>query len=118
MGFLGIPLDMSTVLVCSVALGLIDDDTVHFLSRFQRELEASGSFSDSVRQTLLTCGKSAAMTSAILAVGFSVLLIGDFTPVIHIGKLLILIIATGLAFDLFFLPAFLLFSISTDLASF
>jgi len=107
MGFFGIPIDLATAMVGAIAIGLIVDNTIHFLWRFREELEQSGDFDLSVKRSLVSSGQAIIMTSVILIGGFSVLTIGDFIPLTHVGQLLMLVIGCGLICDIVFLPALL-----------
>ena len=70
MGWLRILFDFSTMMVGSIALGLVVDDTIHFLHAFNRELERSGDVRAATRHTLLTTGRAMFVTSLTLVAGF------------------------------------------------
>jgi len=72
MGWLGIPLDNSTLLVGCIIIGLAVDDTIHFMHRFQRYLEETGDAREAVSRTLQTTGAAMLFTSLVLASGFFV----------------------------------------------
>ena len=72
MGWLGIPLDNSTLLVGCVIIGLAVDDTIHFMHRFQRYFVQTGDAREAVRLTLQTTGSAMLFTSMALASGFFV----------------------------------------------
>lgn len=107
MGYMGIHLSSFNAVVCSVAIGLAVDDTIHLLSGFQRfvrELPRP----EAVRETIAHEGAAVVSTSLVLASGFSVLLLGSFLPTQQFGLLMGISIAAALLSDLFLLPALLL----------
>jgi predicted RND superfamily exporter protein len=72
MGWTGIPLDMSTLLIGGVLLGLAVDDTIHFMHKFNRYLEEYGDATRAVHETMATTGNALLFTSMILSCGFLV----------------------------------------------
>jgi predicted RND superfamily exporter protein len=72
MGWLDIPIDVSTLLIGGVVLGLAVDDTIHFMHKFDRYYAESGDAEYAVRQTLATTGSALLFTTLVLALGFSV----------------------------------------------
>lgn len=66
MGIFNISLDLSNILCGSIALGLIVDDTIHFLHHFRRAFEETGNVETSVRMTLHSAGRALVITSMIL----------------------------------------------------
>ena len=73
MGWLGVVLDNSSLLVGCVIIGLAVDDTIHFMHRFGRNLAKSGDARAAVRETLQTTGSALLFTSLVLAGGFAVM---------------------------------------------
>lgn len=72
MGWLGLPLDMISLMVASIVIGLAVDDTIHFMHNFRREFEATGDVSAAVDHTLISTGQALLFTSCVLACGFLV----------------------------------------------
>ncbi len=105
MGAMGIPLDPGTVMIGSVALGLVVDDTVHLLVRVRRRLRAGDSIEGAIETAMLGAGRPVISTSLVLALGFSVLVAASFTPNINFGAVTSLVVMLALAADLFVLPA-------------
>lgn len=113
MGWAGILLDVGTVMVASIMLGLIVDDTVHYLARYR--LERSGlthaqrtdpeALRLAARATGLGTGRAIATTSLILACGFWVSLFASFQPNINFGMLCGAATMVALLTDLVALPA-------------
>ncbi|RMF21654.1 MAG: hypothetical protein D6760_09040, partial [Deltaproteobacteria bacterium] len=102
---LGIALDVGTVMIASVALGLIVDDTIHLLYCLKREARAGGSAAEAMGRAVLDAGRPVVYTSVVLALGFSVLTLASFAPVTHFGALAAVVVVVALACDLVLLPA-------------
>jgi predicted RND superfamily exporter protein len=88
MGAAEIPLDVSTVLVGSIAIGLAVDDTIHFMHKFDRYLEETGDPRIAVHQTLATTGAALLFTSLLLIAGSSVFLFAYMINAVHFGLLI------------------------------
>jgi len=108
MGALGINLDVATVLVAAIALGVAVDDTIHFLFKFRAALAASGDPEQAVRDTLTTTGRAITATSAVVILGFAVLCMGQIMTVALFGLLLCTAMLAALVAELFVTPALLL----------
>lgn len=107
MGFAGIRLDVATVTIGAVVLGLVVDDTVQFLYRYQHELRRLGDPEAATRATVRSLGRSLAITALVLALGFSVLGFAGIKSVAYFGLLVALALGTGVFGDLLVLPAML-----------
>ncbi len=105
MGWTGIGLDPGTVMCGAVALGLVVDDTVHFLHHFRAEITAGASLEDAVHATLQATGRALVATTIILVAGFWVLTTASFRPNIYFGLLSGAAIGFALVADLVTLPA-------------
>ena len=108
MGWLGLPLDTNTVMIGPITLGIAVDDTIHFITRYRRELKVQGSSTLAMKGTLLTTGRALMSTSIILAAGFSVTILSSFRPQAILGGLGGTTIMLALIADLILLPAVLL----------
>jgi predicted RND superfamily exporter protein len=73
MGWLGLPLDASSIMIGSIIISLAVDDTIHFMHRFRLDFERLGDTRAAVRETLRTTGSALLFTSLVLATGFSVM---------------------------------------------
>ncbi len=107
MGFSGIRLDVATVTIGAIVLGLVVDDTVQFLYRFQHELSARGDVHEAARVTVSGVGRSLVITAIGLSLGFSVLGLAAVKSVAWFGLLVALALGTGVFGDLLVLPAML-----------
>ncbi len=105
MGWLGIPLDASTLLIGAIVIGLAVDDTIHFVHKFNRYLEDLGDPRAAVRETLLTTGSALLFTSLALGAGFAVLLLAYMENSWEFGMLCLFAISTAFAADVVLGPA-------------
>ncbi|MFZ5573141.1 MAG: efflux RND transporter permease subunit [Thermodesulfobacteriota bacterium] len=88
MGFFGINLDTVTSIIASITIGIGVDDTIHFLNTFRHIQRQGGSTDECIRRTLQVSGKAIIFTSLALILGFAVLTISSFKPVIFFGTLM------------------------------
>ena len=110
MGWLGIKITIATALIGGISLGVVVDDTIHFLTRFQNSLGDGLDVDEAIEATLRTVGKSIITTSIILIGGFSCMAFSDYLPSAYFGTFISLSIAIALVLDLFLLPALLILS--------
>jgi predicted RND superfamily exporter protein len=108
MGALGIRLDIATVTVAAIAMGIVVDDTVHLLYRFREGLARSGDPATSVRRALEEAGPALIGTSVVLAASFAVLGFASVLSIALFGLLTAATIVCALAADLVVLPALLI----------
>ncbi len=109
MGFLGIPIKPSTILVFSIAFGISVDDTIHFLAKYRQELAASRwQIKKSVYAALRETGVSMFYTSIVLFFGFSVFIISDFGGTKALGGLVSATLLFAMLANLILLPSLLL----------
>ena len=94
--------------VISMTLGIIVDDTVHFLTKYQHARKLGGSSEQSVRYAFSSVGRALFITTLVLAAGFGVLAMSSFSLNAHMGILTSIIIVTALLVDFFLLPPILM----------
>jgi predicted RND superfamily exporter protein len=104
MGLTGMRLDVVTIMVASVALGIIVDDTIHLTKAYLRGLERDAEPQRALDYALGVAGLPVLFTSFILVGGFVSLALSDFQPTAHFGILVGITIATALVADLVILP--------------
>ncbi len=108
MGLVGIHLDLATVTIAAVVIGIVVDDTIHFLYRYKVELaESGGDHEHAVKRTCATAGAAMTATTCILTAGFLVLTLAGVKSVIYFGLLTSTAMIAGLLGDLIILPALL-----------
>ena len=107
MWWLSVPLNMFTMLVGSIAIGLAVDDTVHFMHNFRRYHARYGDVREAVRETLHTTGRAMLVTSVVLGVGFYIFAFATLSNVVQFGVLTGTAIALALVANFLMLPALL-----------
>lgn len=107
MGWLKIPLDTITIFIASIALGIIVDDTIHFIYRFKENIQRFETTSQAIKQTFAFVGSPIISTSLVISGGFLVLVPSDFLPIRYFGLLSALIVMVALLANLLFLPVLL-----------
>lgn len=109
MGFLGIPIKPSTILVFSVAFGISVDDTIHFLAKYRQELKQNHwKIRRSVYPALRETAVSMFYTSIVLFFGFSVFMISSFGGTVALGGLVSATLLFAMLSNLLLLPSLLL----------
>ena len=109
MGWFGVPLKPSTILVFSIAFGISIDDTIHYLAKFRQELHVRHhNITPSVLNALRETGISMFYTSIILFFGFSVFALSDFGSTIAMGVLVSLTLLVAMFSNLVLLPSLIL----------
>ncbi len=107
MYLLDIKLDMGTMIVGAMTMGIAVDDTIHFMNRYIHNRQNRKNVWESVSNAISEVGRALIFTSMILICGFSVLALGELKPVIYIGLFSSIIMGVALFADLVILPAFL-----------
>ncbi|HDZ06872.1 hypothetical protein LCGC14_0050610 [marine sediment metagenome] len=109
MGFVGVPIKPSTILVFSIAFGISVDDTIHFLAKYRQELTANNwRIEKSVYNALRETGVSMFYTSIVLFFGFSVFVISNFGGTVALGSLVSATLLLAMLANLILLPSLLL----------
>lgn len=109
MGFFGIPIKPSTILIFSIAFGISVDDTIHFLAKYRQELKhRKWNIKESVYLALRETGVSMIYTSVILFFGFGVFTVSSFGGTVALGILVSVTLLFAMLADLVLLPSLLL----------
>ncbi len=109
MGFAGIPLKPSTILVFSIAFGISVDNTIHFLAKYRQELfDSNWKIQPSVYNALRERGVSMFYSSVVLFFGFSVFMISEFGGTVALGGLVSLTLLIAMLSNLILLPSLLI----------
>jgi len=103
-----IPLDMFTLLIGSIAIGLAVDDTIHFLHNFRRYYLESGDSAKAIEQTFFTTGKAMVITTIVLSLGFYAYMMANMISVQNFGLLTGSVIVLALLSDLLLAPALMM----------
>jgi len=109
MGFFGIPLKPSTILVFSIAFGISSDGTLYFLTKYRHEIRKNKlSITDAVKITISETGVSMIYTAVVLFFGFGMFVLSGFGGTQALGILISFTLLIGYCSNLILLPAFLL----------
>jgi predicted RND superfamily exporter protein len=91
MGWLNIPLDMMTITIAAISMGIAVDNTIHYIYRFIQEFDVERNYIGTVFKCHTSIGYAMYYTSVTIIIGFSILSLSNFLPSIYFGLL------TGLA---------------------
>jgi predicted RND superfamily exporter protein len=105
MGWLDISLNVATVMLASVALGVVDDDTIHFISRYRRETARGAGTDEAIAIATTHEGRAALTTAIINSCSFAVLAMSEYKPTAWFGGLLALTMVVAFLAEVFILPA-------------
>jgi hypothetical protein len=108
MGWFNIPLDMMTIMIAAIAIGIGVDNTIHYIFRFRREFGVQPDYEACVKACHDSIGKALYYTSLTVIAGFSVLVFSNFIPTIYFGVLTSIAMATALLANLTLLPRLIL----------
>jgi predicted RND superfamily exporter protein len=107
MGLARIPIDLATIFIGSIVLGLVVDDTIHFLHHFRKAFDEALNLETAVRETLHTTGRALVITSLVLSAGFFIYTASFLNSNIRFGWLTGCAVLIALAADFFLVPALL-----------
>jgi len=105
MGYLDISMNIATVMLASVALGVVDDDTIHFINRYRKEVARGASTDEAIAVATAHEGRASLTTALINSCGFGVLLVSEYRPTAWFGGLLALTLGVAFLAEVFILPA-------------
>ena len=105
MGWMGEPLEMFSLLIGSIALGLAVDDTIHFMHGFRRRYAETGVVERAVRDTLATTGQALLFTSIVLTFGFLIYLFSELNNLTRFGLFTSFSIVMAFFADVLLAPA-------------
>jgi len=108
MGWFQIPLDIMTITIAAIAMGIGVDDTIHYIHRFEVEFAHRPSYADTIARTNQSIGYAMYYTSLTVMIGFSILVLSNLVPTIYFGLLTMLVMAAALISNLILLPKLLL----------
>ncbi len=114
MSICNIPLDMFTLLIGAIAIGIIVDDSIHFIHGFKRAFEKTGSALAAVEETFNTEGRALVITTVVLCCGFLVYQFSVLHNLQRFGLLTALCILLALIADLVLAPAIIFLIYKND----
>ena len=105
MGWLGITLNIATIMVASVTLGVVDDDTIHFINRYRREAEEGATTEEAIETATIHEGRASLTTAIINTMAYGILGFSSYKPTAWFGGLLALTMAVAFLAEVFIVPA-------------
>jgi len=109
MGWLKIPLDMMTITIAAISVGIAVDDTIHYIHRFKLEFKVDQNYIKAVHRSHGSIGYAMYYTSLTIIIGFSILVLSNFIPSIYFGLLTGLAMLIALISALTLLPQLIVF---------
>ncbi|MFH1148231.1 MAG: efflux RND transporter permease subunit [Pseudomonadota bacterium] len=107
MGWIGIPLNTSTAMISTIAIGIAVDDTIHFLTRYKHEKLAGKANMEAITVTMHSKGSAVVSACIVISMGFGILLFSNFVPTIQFGALTAFTMVIALFVELTTLPILL-----------
>lgn len=104
MGFFEIPLDIMTITIAAISIGIGVDDTIHYIHRFKDEFKSDHNYLNAMKRSHKSIGYAMYYTSLVVIIGFSILVLSNLIPTIYFGLLTVVVMATILASALLLLP--------------
>jgi predicted RND superfamily exporter protein len=108
MGWLGISLDMMTITIASICIGISVHDTIHYIHRFQKEFQVDRNYQETVNRCHCSIGRAIFYTTLTITIGFSILVFSNFVPTIYFGIFTGMAMIIALLADLTLLPKLLM----------
>ena len=107
MGWFGIPLDLMTITIAAISVGIAVDDTIHYVHRWTEEYAGTGDAWAAVKRSHASIGRAMYYTTITISLGFSVLVLSNFVPTAYFGMLTGIAMMIALIADLTLLPLLL-----------
>ncbi|MDG2500767.1 MAG: MMPL family transporter [Porticoccaceae bacterium] len=108
MGISGIPLDMMTITIAAITVGIGVDHAIHYITRFRREFKVDGNYIASMHRAHASIGRALFYTAMTIIIGFSILALSNFIPSIYFGLLTGLAMTAALLGSMTLLPKLIL----------
>ncbi len=110
MGWLDIPLDMMTITIAAISIGIAVDDTIHYIHRFKNEIAEDGDYYQTMHRCHSSIGHAMYYTSVTIIIGFSILVFSNFWPTIYFGVFTGMAMCIALIASLTLLPQLLIWT--------
>jgi len=108
MGWLNIPLDMMTITIAAISIGIAVDNTIHYIHRFKSEFQKDRKYLNTMHRCHGSIGHAMYYTSVTIIIGFSILALSNFKPTVYFGLLTGLTMFIALLAALTLLPQLLI----------
>ncbi len=104
MGWLNIPLDIMTITIAAISIGIGVDDTIHYIHRYKEEFKVDHNYVNAMKRAHKSIGFAMYYTSIVIMLGFSILILSNLIPTIYFGLLTVVVMASLLTSALLLLP--------------
>lgn len=108
MGWMGVPMDMMTITIAAIVIGIAVDNSIHYVHRFKAEFQKDYNYLDTMKRCHGSIGKAIYYTGVTVIFGFAILALSEFIPSIYFGLLTGLAMAVALFLNLTLLPLMLI----------
>lgn len=108
MGLMGIPLDIMTITIAAIVVGIGVDDCIHYIHRFRVEFAKDADYHAAMHRSHASIGRAMYYTTVTVVIGFSLLMLSNFTPSLYFGALTVMAMVAAVAGALLLLPKLLL----------
>jgi predicted RND superfamily exporter protein len=105
MGWSGVKIDVGTVLIAAISLGIAIDDTIHFLNEYQLCSGKNKKYTARLELVYSRMGEPIILTSVLVCLGFIVMVFSSYIPIVYFGSFVSLNIVFALMYDLLLTPA-------------
>jgi predicted RND superfamily exporter protein len=114
MGIFSVPLDIMTITIAAITVGIGVDDSIHYVHRFRQEFQRDGDYLAAVMRSHGSIGRAMYYTSIIIAAGFSILALSNFIPTIYFGVFTAFAMLFAMIANLTLLPLLLIWFRAMD----
>ena len=104
MGLFTIPLDLMTITIAAISVGIAVDNSIHFIHRFREEFRANKNYDLSLSMATRHVGQAMVYTTLVISSGFLIMVFSNFVPTVYFGLLTAIAMITALAANLLWLP--------------
>ena len=104
MGWMGVPMDMMTITIAAIVIGIAVDNSIHYVHRFKTEFRTDNNYLETMKRCHGSIGKAIYYTGVTIIFGFAILALSEFIPSIYFGLLTGLAMAVALFLNLTLLP--------------
>ena len=107
MGIFKIPLDLMTITIAAISVGIAVDNSIHFVSRFRDEMKSQESYLTALNRATNNVGQAMFYTTIVITAGFLIMVFSNFVPTVYFGVLTGIAMVTALIANLLMLPMLL-----------
>lgn len=104
MGIFKIPLDLMTITIAAISVGIAVDNSIHFVSRFRDEMKIQNNYLNALGQATNNVGQAMFYTTVVITAGFLIMVFSNFVPTVYFGVLTGIAMVTALIANLLMLP--------------